>query len=108
MLKKRCAILRSPSLYSAKTHNRVIIAYCLLHNLIRQENALDTVENQPLDEVENQPLDEDTHMEDVNPISTIEKSNAWSGYRLAADMFNEFRSLGAKRAEIDFMIILGQ
>ncbi|KAF7826515.1 protein ALP1-like [Senna tora] len=84
MLKKRCAILRNPSFYPVRTHNRVIIACYLLHNLIRQDNALYPLENE---------VDEDTQMVDGEPIGTVETSNAWTAFcdRLAADMFNEFR-----------------
>ncbi|KAF7815179.1 protein ALP1-like [Senna tora] len=49
MLKNRWAILRSPLYYPVKTHNLIVIACCLLHNLIRRENARDPLH----DEVEN-------------------------------------------------------
>ncbi|KAF7831249.1 protein ALP1-like [Senna tora] len=60
MLKKRWAILRSPSFYPVPTQNRVIIAYCLLHNLCLKDNALDPVENQQ--------VFEDTPIEDADTI----------------------------------------
>ena len=44
MLKLRWAILRSPSFYPIRTHNHVIIACCLLHNLIRREDVFDPLE----------------------------------------------------------------
>lgn len=37
ILKNRWGILRSPSFYPAKFHNRIILACCLLHNFIKNE-----------------------------------------------------------------------
>ncbi|KAF7826554.1 protein ALP1-like [Senna tora] len=86
MLKNRWAILRSPSFYPVETHNRLIIACCLLHNLCLQDNALDPVANQA--------VFEDTPIEDADPITSIEPSDDWSAWRdtLAADMFEEISS----------------
>lgn len=85
MIKKRWAILRSPSFYPVKAQNRIIIACCLLHNLIRQDTAFDPLEDQE--------MDEDAHMGDGDTISTIETSDEWSGFRdrLAVEMFDNFR-----------------
>ena len=87
MLKLRWAILRSPSFYPIRTHNRMIIACCLLHNLIRREDVLDPLEAE-LDIVE-----AGTQPQGHIPITTIEPSDAWSNWRdgLANQMFNEFR-----------------
>ena len=46
LLKLRWAILRSPSYYPVKTHSRIIIACCLLHNLIRREMPTNPLEHQ--------------------------------------------------------------
>ena len=44
LLKICWAIFRSPSFYPIKTQNRIIIAYCLLYNLIRREMATNSME----------------------------------------------------------------
>ncbi|KAF7841837.1 protein ALP1-like [Senna tora] len=90
MLKNRLAILRSPSFYNVRTHNVIVIVCCLLHNLIRRENAHDPLD----DEIENlvpEPVEEPT--EDDPTIRTIESSEIWTLFRenLAAEMFNDFR-----------------
>ncbi|KAF7801598.1 protein ALP1-like [Senna tora] len=84
MLKKRWAILRNPSFYPVRTHNRIILCCCLLHNLIREHSVLDPLENQ---------VYEDTQQVDCDIVGTIETSNAWTAFRdtLAVDMFNDFR-----------------
>ncbi|KAF7844209.1 protein ALP1-like [Senna tora] len=46
MLKNRWAILRSPSYYHVQTHNKIVVACCLLHNLIRRENARDPLDDE--------------------------------------------------------------
>ncbi|KAF7800846.1 protein ALP1-like [Senna tora] len=55
------------------------------HSSARNDNALDTVENEQ--------VFEDTPIEDADPITTIEPFDEWSSWRdrLAADMFDEFR-----------------
>ena len=45
LLKMRLGILRSPSFYPIKVHNRIIVARCLLHNFIRREMSVDLIEN---------------------------------------------------------------
>ncbi|KAF7834759.1 protein ALP1-like [Senna tora] len=79
MLKNRWAILRSPSCYPMKTHNMIVIACCLLHNLIRRDNAGDPLD----DEVENlvpepaeEPMEEPAEVD--GPISTVETSESWT------------------------------
>ncbi|PPD86610.1 hypothetical protein GOBAR_DD16454 [Gossypium barbadense] len=44
LLKLRWGILRSPSFYPMRVHNRIIIACCLLHNFIRTYMSLDPIE----------------------------------------------------------------
>ncbi|KAF7812068.1 protein ALP1-like [Senna tora] len=81
---KRLPILRNPSFYPVRTNNRVILACCLLHNLIREDSALDPLENQVCEDT--QPVDGET-------IGTTETSNAWTAFRdrTAVAMFNDFR-----------------
>ncbi|XP_056162964.1 protein ALP1-like [Syzygium oleosum] len=67
LLKLRWAILRSPSFYPIRTQGRIIIACCLIHNLIRREMAIDPIELQ-LDEVAN-------IIEDVETIDAVELSD---------------------------------
>ena len=69
-LKLRWAILRSPSFYPVRTHNRVIIACCLLHNLIKRENVVD-----PLDE-ELESFEAVPSPADTNLIMSIEPTDA--------------------------------
>ena len=87
LLKLRWAILRSPSFYPITTQNRIIMACCLLHNFIRKEMAVDPLEEE-LDQHE-QLLSETNG----DPITQIETSNEWSGWRtnLANEMFNLWR-----------------
>ncbi|MFQ6641368.1 hypothetical protein Gotur_014783 [Gossypium turneri] len=44
LLKLKWEILRSPSFYPVRVHNRIIIAYCLLYNFIRTYMSLDPIE----------------------------------------------------------------
>ena len=71
-----------------RTHNRVIIACCLLHNLIKRENVVE-----PLDE-ELESFKAVPPPADTNPIMSIEPTDAWSTWRnaLANEMFSEFRN----------------
>ncbi|KAF7835823.1 protein ALP1-like [Senna tora] len=50
-------------------------------------------QDRELDPLENQDLDEDTQMGYGDPIGTVETSDVWTAfrYRLAVDMFVEFR-----------------
>uniref|UniRef100_A0A5B7AF72 Putative nuclease HARBI1 isoform X1 n=1 Tax=Davidia involucrata TaxID=16924 RepID=A0A5B7AF72_DAVIN len=84
LLKLRWAILRSPSYFPIKTQTRIIIACCLLHNLIRREMPVDPLE----DEYDN------TQQTDrgMDFIDTVEASNEWSNWRqnLAVEMFNDW------------------
>ena len=87
LLKLRWAILRSPSYYLVKTHSRIIIACCLLHNLIRRNMITNPLEHQ---------LDVPTgiNLNEVDAITQVETSDAWSEQMdtLARQMFDEWRS----------------
>ena len=45
LLKIRWGILRSPSFYPIRIHNRIIVACCLLHNFIRREMSFDPIKD---------------------------------------------------------------
>jgi len=84
MLKQRWGILRSPSFYPARTHNKVIIACCLLHNLIRQQGE-DLLDN------EMEAIDPDAQGMENPSVGTMETSDEWAAFRdnLANQMFND-------------------
>ena len=86
LLKLRCAILRSPCFYPIKTQCKIILACCLLHNLIKREMCVDPLE---------QELDVQDHQVIGEPITIIEPSDQWSAWRrnFAIQMFNELRKL---------------
>ena len=88
LLKLRWGILRSPSYYSVRTHNRIIIACCLLHNFIRMEHEIYHFEDE-LSESDN-----DDDMEN-HPIIAVEPSEAWTSMRmnLAKEIFNTWKAL---------------
>ncbi|KAK2641177.1 hypothetical protein Ddye_022940 [Dipteronia dyeriana] len=46
LLKKRWAMLRSPSFYLIKTQYKIIVACSLLHNIIRREMTVDPLEHE--------------------------------------------------------------
>lgn len=88
LLKNRWAAIRNGSHYPVRTHNRMIGACCLIHNLIRNEMPYDPLEDELPQYVEHEDHDE----EDL--IDTIETSNAWTAWRngLALEMYNYWRS----------------
>ncbi|XP_057415350.1 protein ALP1-like [Lotus japonicus] len=88
LLKMRWAILRSPSYYPVKTHNRIIIPCCLLHNFIMREMSIDPLET----ELENMPIIEEVDEQAHDNIETIEPSAAWTAWRdaLANEMYNDW------------------
>ena len=69
LLKLRWAILRSPCFYPIKTQCKVILACCLLYNLIKKEMYVDPLE---------QELDVQAHQVVGELITIIEPSNQWS------------------------------
>nr|XP_043616153.1 protein ALP1-like [Erigeron canadensis] len=74
VLKKRWAILRSPSFYPIRTQNNIILACCLLHNFIRNELPYDPLELEEFEDTNNDEDDEDLRSE-VERITTIGTSN---------------------------------
>ncbi|WOL07881.1 hypothetical protein Cni_G16630 [Canna indica] len=89
LLKKRWAILRSPSFYPIKTQCRIILACGLLHNFIRMNMKIDPLEFATITDDE-LPIGE----EPINIISTVEPSNEWTQSRdnLAQQMWDEWRA----------------
>ncbi|XP_073306061.1 uncharacterized protein [Primulina huaijiensis] len=75
LLKKRWAILRSPSFYPLKTQNRIIMACMLLHNFIRSEMPDD-----PIEEVIDDVVSPENEMQDEF-ITTLEASDDWDSWR---------------------------
>ncbi|XP_052882193.1 uncharacterized protein LOC128290543 [Gossypium arboreum] len=89
LLKLRWRILRSPSFYPVRVHNRIIIACCLLHNFIRTYMSLDPIEAELGEGLPSNVIDDD----DSN-IVNIHPSNAWATWRmeLANQMFDEWQA----------------
>nr|GEV48149.1 hypothetical protein [Tanacetum cinerariifolium] len=63
VLKKRWAILKSPSFYPIRMQNKIILACCLLHNFIRKELTYDPFENEETYDTNNDEDDEDLQSE---------------------------------------------
>ncbi|KAK4709834.1 hypothetical protein R3W88_004347 [Solanum pinnatisectum] len=80
LLKGRWGILRSPSWYSVKIHNKIISACCLIHNFIRREMEVDPLEIDVEEQVEYQQ----------DNIDVVESSQEWTTWRdeLAQSMWN--------------------
>ncbi|KAL0409498.1 UNVERIFIED_CONTAM: hypothetical protein Sradi_1884200 [Sesamum radiatum] len=90
LLKTRWGILRSHMYYTPRTHNRIIMACCLLHNFLLMEMPDDPIVNETRDEVDNN-LEEGTDF-----VSTVEATTAWSRWpdELASNMYNEWLNGG--------------
>ena len=80
LLKGRWGILRSPSWYSVKVHNRIISACCLIHNFIRREMEVDSLD---ID------VEEQMKYQHEN-INVVESSEEWTTWRdeLSQSMWN--------------------
>ncbi|CAK9168988.1 unnamed protein product [Ilex paraguariensis] len=89
LLKKRWAILRSPSFYPIKIQNRIIIVCCLLHNYMRDQMQIDPIEV----EVDATGLVVENNAHDDH-ITSVETSNEWLTFRLnlTNKMFDEWRA----------------
>ncbi|XVE89435.1 hypothetical protein DITRI_Ditri19aG0201100 [Diplodiscus trichospermus] len=87
VLKPRWAILREKSFYPVKTQCRIISTCCLLHNFIRFEMTIDSIEQNIDDTSTSQPIEE---VEEQELIRTCETSTAWAEWRnkLAEEIFN--------------------
>ncbi|MFQ6656911.1 hypothetical protein Gotur_026816, partial [Gossypium turneri] len=86
LLKLRWGILRSPSFYLVRVHNRIIIACCLLHNFIRTHMSIDSIAAEVGEGLPSNVVDDD----EPN-IANIHPSDAWAAWRLelANQMFDE-------------------
>ncbi|KAL2251817.1 UNVERIFIED_CONTAM: hypothetical protein Sindi_2304000 [Sesamum indicum] len=88
LLKMHWGILRSQSFYPIKIQSRIILACCLLHNLLRQEMPDDPLEHDlptiGLDECDNEHEN----------IWNIETSSMWTCWRdtLAMSMYDDWTS----------------
>ncbi|XP_058216710.1 uncharacterized protein LOC131327575 [Rhododendron vialii] len=97
VLKKRFAILRSPSFYPIRTQCRIVSACCLLHNLIKREMPNDPIEHEytawELAHINDVPVDDH--------IGAVESSNEWTAGRdaLAAAMYNQWLANGGGQVE---------
>ncbi|CAI9294399.1 unnamed protein product [Lactuca saligna] len=93
VLKKRWAILRSPSFYPIRTQNKIILACCLLHNFIQKELPYDPLDDDDIIDTNNDEEDTDLGSQ-VEHITTIGTSNEWMTFRenLANSMFYSWRS----------------
>ncbi|XP_073037726.1 uncharacterized protein [Primulina eburnea] len=84
LLKKRWAILRSPSFYPLKVQNQIILACIVLHNFIRTQMDEDPIDN--VEEHVDSPVN-DPHNAYTN---ILESSNGWDAWRdeFAMSMWN--------------------
>lgn len=96
LLKGRWKILASPSFFRIQTQVRIIIACCLLHNLIRREMAVDPEELEPdtRPNGDDDDSDEDDNEDAIEYITTIEPSDGWATMRsnLALEMYNRWQA----------------
>ncbi|XP_042467558.1 protein ALP1-like [Zingiber officinale] len=76
LLKGRWKILASPSFFAIQTQVRIIIACCLLHNLIRKFMSFDPQEliMEEEEESEDEESDED---DEVEYVTNITQTNEW-------------------------------
>ncbi|XP_021726567.1 protein ALP1-like isoform X1 [Chenopodium quinoa] len=94
LLKGRWSILRSPSFFPIITHGRIVMACCLLHNLIRKFMPTDDINEDELNESDDDSeSDSDDEREFITSVAT---SDHWTNFRnkLAQDMFNDWRARG--------------
>uniref|UniRef100_A0A803KYT8 DDE Tnp4 domain-containing protein n=1 Tax=Chenopodium quinoa TaxID=63459 RepID=A0A803KYT8_CHEQI len=92
LLKGRWSILRSPSFFPIRTHGRIVMACCLLHNLIRKFMPTDDIKEDELSESDDDSKsDSDDEREFITSVAT---SDHWTNFRntLAQDMFNDWRA----------------
>ena len=94
LLKGRWAILRSPSFFPLRTQGRIVMACCLLHNLIRRFMPTNHMEEEDFVDDDDDDNDEDNDDdEEVEFITTIATSDQWTTFRntLSQNMFNGWR-----------------
>ncbi|XP_057740086.1 uncharacterized protein LOC130957232 [Arachis stenosperma] len=93
LLKKRWAILRSPSFYPIRIQSHIIIACCLLQNFIRMNMDVDPEEDATL-LPEHIPVGDDTVADEADMIDAVESSHEWTQWRedLATEMWEIWRA----------------
>ncbi|XP_021746038.1 protein ALP1-like [Chenopodium quinoa] len=93
LLKGRWSILRSPSFFPIRTQGRIVMACCLLHNLIRRFMPTDDIEEEELSEDSDDDSDDEPEY-----ITSVATSDQWTNFRntLAQDMFNGWRARGRR------------
>lgn len=91
LLKGRWKILASPSFFSIQTQVRIIMACCLLHNLIRKFMSFDPQESKTQNEVESEEEESDED-DEVEYITHITPTDEWLAFRnnLATNMYNKW------------------
>ncbi|XP_025616704.2 protein ANTAGONIST OF LIKE HETEROCHROMATIN PROTEIN 1 [Arachis hypogaea] len=92
LLKKRWAILRSPSFYPIRVQSHIIIACCFLQNFIRMNMDVDPEEDATL-LPEHIPVGDDTIVDEADTIDVVESSHEWTQWRedLATEMWEIWR-----------------
>ncbi|KAG6483036.1 hypothetical protein ZIOFF_059676 [Zingiber officinale] len=90
LLKGQLKILASPSFFPIETQMCIILACCLLHNLIQKYMIFDPQELESLEEDDDM---EDKHFEDDEYVTSITPTKEWTNFRntLALEMFNHWR-----------------
>ncbi|GFP89731.1 putative nuclease harbi1, partial [Phtheirospermum japonicum] len=90
ILKKRWAVLRSPSFYDIATQNKMIMACCLLHNFIRTNMVVDPIECMD-EEPDTASSNEDITLDDY--VDQVQPSQQWTDWRdtFATAMYEEWR-----------------
>ncbi|XP_073118648.1 uncharacterized protein [Henckelia pumila] len=85
LLKKRWAILRSPSFYPIAVQNRIILGCILLHNFIRTQMPED-----PVEDIEEDSVASPEENQEIDFISSFESSGIWDSRRdeFAMNMWN--------------------
>ncbi|XP_057531016.1 protein ALP1-like [Amaranthus tricolor] len=93
LLKGRWGILRSPSWFSLQTQGRIVLACCLLHNLIKKYMPPGSIYEDISDDDEELDVSEDDDL-GVEYITSINVSNPWTSFRneMAQTMFNNWRA----------------
>ncbi|KAL5706080.1 hypothetical protein ACHQM5_024289 [Ranunculus cassubicifolius] len=89
LLKKRFAYLRTTPFYNVDTQIKLIIACCILHNIIRDEDPddLGTEWRDPMEE------EHDDLADGGEDVATLQPSDGWTGFRntIAENMWNNYR-----------------
>ncbi|KAK9274302.1 hypothetical protein L1049_019116 [Liquidambar formosana] len=86
LLKRRWAILRSPSFYPVKIHNQIIVACVLLHNHITRE--------MPTDPFAELLFTENYTIPHGQSLEYVDVTDQWQDWKdtMANEMFNEWRA----------------